>query len=290
MAIQTATTGNLENAQNIILAESRFTAENNAPCWNLVEKFTLPKGAKQVTVPKVGQFSVGALVDGIDITNSQDISMTTTDLTCSEVGAKVIITDKLARQANDNIWSMVGRLLGNAMAKKRDQDIIALFTGLNGGTTLGVAGMDFTLTNAAACCARSRKYALPSPVSAVHHPNAIYKLVRNAAGVGVTYYPGVISALQEEKLRNFWKIQVGGVNFYETANITPDGSDDGYGAIFSKSAMCTLESLAPNTEKQRDASLRADELVIVSDYGCFELDDSYGFPMLYDCADPATTT
>ncbi len=31
MGIQTATTGNLENAQNIILAQSRYTAEHNAP-------------------------------------------------------------------------------------------------------------------------------------------------------------------------------------------------------------------------------------------------------------------
>lgn len=290
MAIQTATSGNLENAQNVILTESRLTAEHNAPCWNLVEKFTLPQGAKSITVPKVGSFSVGDLTDGIDITSSQDIAMSTTDLTCSEVGGKVILTDKLVRQQNDNVWAMVGRLLGDAMARKRDKDVIALFTGLNGGTTLGVAGMDLTLTNAAACVARTRKYNLPSPVSCVHHPNAIYKLVRNAAGIGVTYYPGVISGLQEDKLRDFWQIKLNGVNFYETANIVPDATDDGYGAVLSKSALCTLEGLAPKTERQRDASLRGDELVIVADYGCFELDDSYGFPMLYDCADPATTT
>ena len=50
---QTATTGNLENAQRIILAAARYTEEHNAPAINLIEQFTLPKGAKQVTVPKV---------------------------------------------------------------------------------------------------------------------------------------------------------------------------------------------------------------------------------------------
>ena len=290
MAIQTATTGNLEDAQNAILAASRFTAEHNAPCWNLCEKFTLGKGEKSLTVPKVGQMTVDDIADGIDITSSKDIVLTTTDLTCSEVGGKVILTDKLVRQANDSVWSMVGRQLGDGMVRKREGDVIALFTGLNGGTTLGLADEPLKLTQAAACVARTRSKKLGSDVSAVHHPNALFELVRHSAGIGATYFPGLISSEQESKLRNFWKISIGGVNFYETGNITPDGSDDGYGAIFSKRALCTIESKAPSTEKERDASLRAYELVIVSDYGCFELDDSLGFPMLYDCADPATTT
>ena len=50
---QTATTGNLESAQKIIIASSRYTEEHNAPAMALIESFSLPKGAKQVTVPKV---------------------------------------------------------------------------------------------------------------------------------------------------------------------------------------------------------------------------------------------
>ena len=36
---QTATTGNLENAQKIIIATSRYTEEHNAPAMNLIEQF-----------------------------------------------------------------------------------------------------------------------------------------------------------------------------------------------------------------------------------------------------------
>ena len=90
---QTATTGNLANAQRIILAAARYTEEHNAPAINLIEQFTLPKGAKQVTVPKVGQMSMTDLVDGQDIVDEEEIGMTTVDLTAAEVGAKVILTD-----------------------------------------------------------------------------------------------------------------------------------------------------------------------------------------------------
>src|SRR3990167_8584985 len=102
MAIQTATTGNLENAQNIILTKARYTQENNAPVIQLFEKFTLPKGAKQVTVPKVGQATFAKLTDGVDMTATADIGMTTVDLTSSEAGCKFILSDKRAPPGGDH--------------------------------------------------------------------------------------------------------------------------------------------------------------------------------------------
>jgi len=188
MGIQTATTGNLDDVQAILIAKMRFTGEHNAPCSNLIEKFTLAQGDKQVTVPKTGQMTASDLTDGVDIISSEDISITTTDLTCSEVGLKVIVTDKLLRQSQPAIFSMVGRQMGDAMARKRDTDIIALFSALNGGTTLGADDKNLSLANASACVARSMgnygSEPLPSPIVAVHHPNALWYLVKDSAGVG----------------------------------------------------------------------------------------------------------
>ena len=44
-----------------------------------------------------------------------------------------------------------------------------------------------------------------------------------------------------------------------------------------------------NQERERDASLRATELVVTADYGAFEIDDSRGASMTYTSADPSTT-
>ena len=55
--VETATTGDLEQAQNTIIREARYTQEANAPSWQLIEKVRLPKGASTVRVPKVGQFT-----------------------------------------------------------------------------------------------------------------------------------------------------------------------------------------------------------------------------------------
>lgn len=288
MGIITSTSSLLENAQNIILAKSRFTAEHEAPCWELCEKFTLPQGAKQVTVPKVNQFSMSALTEGIDMTDAQDIVMTTTDLTCSEVGAKVILTDKMVRQQNDDAWGMVGRQLGDGWGRKRNRDVIALFSSFSEG--FGADNKSLILSNAAACVANMRGAKAPRPMAVVHHPSAIGALVINMVGAGVTYYPGIISGYQEDRLRNFWKAVIDQVSCFETGDIDKiAGYDSGYGAIFSKSAIAVIESKAMGTETERDASLRANELVIVGDYGCYELDDGYGRYMQYEIGTMTTT-
>ena len=289
MAIQTATTGNLEEAQNIVIAKARHTMEHNMPCVNLIERFTLGKGNKQITVPKVGQMDASDLVDGVDIISSEAIGLTTTDLTASEVGLKVILTDKLVRQFNEDVFSMIGVQMGNAMARKADNDVIALFPSLNAGTALGGDSYNLKMQNAANCVTYMTAQKAPPPISFVHHPNALGYLSNEAKAIGMTYFAGFLQGLSEKLLRNFWDIRINGVNFFHDGNIEKEsGVDSGKGAIFSKSAMAFLEAKAFGTERERDASLRAWEVVVVADYGVFELDDSYGAPAQYEIGTLAT--
>jgi len=291
MPIQTATTGELDHAQAIMISEMRYTAEHSAPCKNLIEKFTLPKGYKSITVPKVGQMEAAGLVDGIDLIDSEEIGMSYVELTASEVGLKVVVTDKLVRQQQDDVFRIVGRQMGDAMARKLDEDIIALFSGFNGGTALGGDNKDLTITAMSGIAAWARANKLPRPISFIHHPNAVAQLAKHYAAIGSTYYHGIMQGLPEEVLRNFWKLAVDGINVFEDGNIAKiDGYDSGYGCVFSKNAMCYIEALAPTVERERDASLRGTEVVIVSDYGVFELDDGYGAPAQYEIGALATST
>ena len=66
-------------------------------------------------------------------------------------------------------------------------------------------------------------------------------------------------------------------------NIQKTGSvDSGYGVIADKTALAALTSVETRTERQRDASLRATEIVMTADYGVFELDDTKGAPILFE--------
>jgi hypothetical protein len=283
VATQTATTGQLDDAQAIAIAECLFTAEHNAPCRNLVTQFKLGKGEKQITVPKVGQMTANDLTDGIDITDSEAIGMTSTDLTCSEVGLKVILTDKLVRQEKPDMFRVVGKQMGDAMARKVDKDIIALFDGFS--TAKGASGAGLNFRSFAALVSILQAVPAPRPYAFVHHPHAIYNLMRDTAKVGT--YP-IPHGYSEDLLKDFWAITLDGVAVIHDGNITSGTTSKG--AIFSKEALCYIESQAPNVERERDASLRATEVVLVSDYGCFELDDDYGVEAQYTSAVPSTTS
>ncbi len=280
MPIQTASIGDLEKGSNVLISEARFTAEYNSPCINLVERHQLGKGENTYRFLKFGQAEMNSLTDGQDMTDSQSFNMTYIDASPTEVGAKFIITDKLARELKPESFRVAGRMLGDGMGRKRDRDIIALFSSLD--TAFGADNKYLGNANASACVSNVRGLKFPNPVYVVHHPNAIGYLSRAASTIGATW-AGLPESFTAPILKNFWKITLDGVMFFEDGNIDKiTAYDSGYGAIFSKSAMGVVESLAPTTEKERDASLRAWEMVIVSDYIAVEIDGGYGASMQYE--------
>jgi len=288
---QTATTGNLENAQRIIISSARYTEEHNAPALALIEQFSLPAGSKTVTVPKVGQMTMSDLQDGIDIVDEEDIGMTTVDLTASEVGAKVILTDKLVRQSADNVFSIIGRQLGDGMARKKDKDVIALYVNLNGGTALGADGRNFNAANVHAIVSNAKANKFGSQLYIVHHPNAVATLSKEAATTAGNNAE-ITSGWSADLLSNFYSglRPINGVPIFEDGNIEKTGSvDSGYGVIADKTALAALTSVETRTERQRDASLRATEIVMTADYGVFELDDSKGAPIQFEIGDLSTS-
>ena len=285
---QTATTGNLESAQRTIIATARYTEEHNAPAMSLIESMNLPKGASTITVPKVGQMSMDDLVDGVDIIDEEEIGMTTIDLTASEVGAKIILTDKLVRQMAQNVFAIIGRQLGDGMARKKDTDVHALYSGLNGGTTLGAAGATMSLANVAGSIAYTKANKFGSQVYILQHPNAVFDIANTAVTASATY--PVPDGWSSDLLGNFFSglRPLNGVPIFEDGNLAIDSSDDAIGVIAAKDALVVLNSVETRTERQRDVSLRATEVVMTADYGVFELDDSRGAPLTFDAAAPAT--
>lgn len=288
MPIQTATIDSIEKGSGTLIGEARYTAEFSAPCIHLIERQTLGHGENTYRFIKFGQASMSALVDGEDMTDSQSFGLTYVDASPSEVGAKFIITDKLARELKPDAYAVAGRMLGDGMGRKRDEDIIALFSALD--TAFGADGKYLGNVNAAACVMTTKALKFPNPVYAVHHPNATGYLGM-AASVLQAAWAGMPPEFAMKALQNFWTgVRISGVNFFEDGNIAKiAGYDSAYGAMFSKNAMGLVESLAPTTERERDASLRAWELNIVSDYIAVEIDGGYGASMQYEIGNYTTS-
>ena len=283
-----ATSAQAENAQKIMVAATRYVQEHKAPAYQLIEKIKLPKGHKSAEVPKVGQFSFSNLADGQDMTDDQTINIQTTNLTTREVGAKVIVSDKLLRQnGTTSIFSIVGRQAGDGFARKQDNDVTALYSALNGNTTFGAVTKFFTLANAAAAIIKARGKTEPfDPTYCVMHPHHFFKLLASVSVVGGTNL-NPPAGLQTAALKNFFRHRFNGVDFFEDGNISIDSDDDAIGVLAQKDALVALESKSFAIERERDASRRAWELNWVADYNVFELDDQHGAPMTYDAAAPA---
>ena len=284
---QTSTSGNLQNMSRIMLAAARYTEEHNAPMVGLIEKFNLGKGEYQLTIPKVGQMDAEDLVEGVDMVDSEDIDVSTVTATTAEVGLKVIITDTLVQQNNEDVFRIIGRQMGDAMARKKDTDIIALFSGFS--TALGADDRSLLLSNASAIIANAKANKFGNDLFVVHHPNAIWKLASSIGNTLATY--PLPDAFNNPAVSDYYTgVKIAGVPFFEDGNISKIGSDDsGYGFIGDRTAMGHLAARERREERDRDISLRAFEVVVTEDYAVFEVDDTKGAGAQYEIGDPTTS-
>ena len=276
MAATTSTT--LDDLFANIILQARFTAEEQSLMAGLITRYDIGNVAgKTIQVPKYPSVAAAALTEGTDMSSST-VSTTGVTVTVAEVGAQVLLTDMAAFGAG-NPAQELGTVLGNSIATKMDQDIIALFDGFS--TSIGAAAQEITAADIFKAAATLRNAKAPGQYVAVLHPYHAYQLSANLTNTFANPNGG---ELQNEAMRNGFVGSIAGVDVYQSANITPDASDDAKGAVFAPEALCIAMKRDFNLETQRDASMRATELNATAVYGVAELDDAYGVEMLFDAS------
>tara|TARA_R100001460_G_scaffold94218_2_gene136254 strand:- start:565 stop:1398 length:834 start_codon:yes stop_codon:yes gene_type:complete len=276
MAATTSTT--LDDLFANIIMQARFTAEENSLMAGLITRYDIGNVAgTTIQVPKYPAVTAADLTEGTDMSSST-VSTSGVTVSVGEVGAQVLLTDMAAMGAG-NPAQELGTVLGNSIATKMDKDIIALFDGFS--TSLGGAGTEITVADLFKAAATLRSAKATGPVYAVVHPFHAYQLSANLTNTFANPNGG---DLQNEAMRNGFVGSIGGIEVYQSANITVDGSDDAKGCVFTREAMCIAMKRDFNLETERDASNRAFELNATAVYGVGELDDSFGVEMLFDAA------
>ena len=287
----TSATGQLANISLEMISRIRYTIEHNAPMVGLVSDFKLSPGEDTGIFPKVDQVNIRVLNEGEEMSNEQDMGLSTLSAQTNEVGGYIILTTRLlnrtARSAG-NLFSVVGRQFGDAKARLMNTDILGLFSALNGGTDLGSAGIPFSATNATAAVSIAKTQKMGSDLSMVHHPNSVMRLARDLSTVGTGQTRPLPAGYSSEMLSKVWSgYRVWDVPVFETGDISRDSSDDAVGAIFDKEAMAVLRSGVPNNYREFKHRRRAWELGFVSEWIAFELDDTMGAPIKADAANPS---
>jgi len=193
------------------------------------------------------------------------------------------LTD-LGRNASPrNVAADIGKLFGEAIAKKIDTDLTALFDGFSQEVGDGTAVL--SSANVFNAVAILRKNAVPmSDLAGVFHPLNAFDL---KSGLTNTFV-GRDTEKSNEALNTGFVGNVAGVPIFETSNLAdssgnnPGTTGDYKGAIFHRDALALAMMQDLKIETQRDASLRADEIVATAVYGTGELNDTYGVELNVD--------
>lgn len=274
MAASTTTT--LDDLFVNIVAQARFTAEEQSLLRNLVTVYNIEaQPGVTIQVPKYPAVAAANLTEGTDMT-STTVSTSSVSVTVGEVGAQVFLTD-LAAMGAGNPADELGTVLGNAIATKMDVDAIGLFDGFS--TSLGATTTELTVAYLFQAAAILRANKAPGRLVGVFHPYQTYALKANLTNTFANPNGG---DLQNEAMRTGYVGTIAGIDIFESSNVAVDGSGDAKGAVFAPEAIAMAMKRDFNMEPERDASNRGFELNATAIYGVAELDDAYGVEMYFD--------
>ena len=271
-----STSSTLSELYTEIVAEALFVASERSIMRPLVKNYAVTGGGKSVEVPIYSAVSAAAVSEASDLSNTA-IDPTSKTITCSEHGLMTTLTDLARNSAPRNVAGDIGRLFGEAIAKKIDKDLTALFGGFS--TTVGSASTAMSAALIFQAVAKLRANSVPGDnLNAVIHPQVAFDLKSGLTNTFANPNPGV----GNEALRSGLVGQIAGVNIFETSNMTDSSSNDPgttgdyKGAVFHPEALGLAMMQDLKIETQRDASLRADEIVATAVYGVSELNDTNG--------------
>ena len=270
------TTSTLDDLFVNIITEARFTAEEQSLMRNLVTNYGIEAQAgTTIQVPKYPAIAAAALTEGTDM-SSTTVSTSSVTVAVGEVGAQVFLTD-MATMGAGNPAQELGTVLGNSIATKLDQDLIGLFDGFS--NSIGASTTELTAAYLFQAASILRANKVTGRLVGVFHPYQTYALKANLTNTMANPNGG---DLQNEAMRTGYVTTIAGIDIFESANVSVDGSGDAKGCVFSAEAMALAMKRDFNLEYERDASLRGWELNATAVYGVGELDDAYGVEMYFD--------
>tara|TARA_R100000655_G_scaffold39071_1_gene74186 strand:+ start:157 stop:999 length:843 start_codon:yes stop_codon:yes gene_type:complete len=270
-----STSSTLSELYTEIVAEALFVASEQSVMRPLVRNYAITGGGKSVEVPIYATVSASAVSEASDLSNTA-INPSSVTITASENGVMTTLTDLARNSAPRNVAGDIGRLFGEAIAKKIDTDLTALFDGFS--TSIGGAGTEMTVDKIFQAVATLRQANVPTGLSGVFNPKVAYNVKKAITNTFVNPNP---NDLTNEALRTGYIGNIAGVQIFESSNV--DGTSDTdncKGGVFHSDALGLAMMQDLKIETQRDASLRADEIVATAVYGVGELHDSYGVEML----------
>lgn len=206
------------------------------------------------------------------------------------------ITDRTFRKIAKIVSSKFGTLAGAAMARKKDEDYIALFATFATTVSPGT-GNPLSHGHIAAGVQNAKSNATEPSMSEAFstlHGFQIYDIqLEQLAPIGTYAIP---AGMTEQTFRQGFQGKVAGANIFEDGNISPTGvsSTNARGALHTREGVIAINGMSIKTERDRDIYFGggADVISMVDEY-CFIENTSGGtqvfcYALVSDAVPPAS--
>ena len=264
------TTGSLTDSQPYVIAAARIVREFEGVYRRTCDIRDQAKGeGLSWNEISLGQLNASDITETTRNENAQNIADTLFSITPTMTQILVKITDRTYRRIAQVVTSKFGQLAGNAMARKKDEDYLDLFSTFSTGASPGTgAPMSFGHVTAAVSRIGSNTVEPSSaPIYSVLHGFQIKDIQDEIlAGVGTYTVP---VGMTEETFRKGFRGTIANSNVFEDGNITINATPDARGATHSKEAVVCVLGMGIKTENRRDPSFGggADEMFMTDEYG-----------------------
>ena len=280
-----STTTSLNDLLPSIVAEAMFVASERSIMRGLVKNYNLGAGqGKTVTVPIYPQQTAVTVTEGDEVSNTE-VATSSAVLTITTAAIRTLVTDLAIQQSASNVVADLGRLFGEAIARKMDKDLTALFAGFSAGK--GDYTGVLTASDIFESVAKLRAAGVPQEgIVAVLHPEVAFDLKKALTTNGNTAFTaGAFGPVANAAMAEGYVGNLAGIPIFESANIDyVTNAGDYPGAVFHRDALGLAMVGDINIETQRRASYLGNDIVASCHYGVGELYDAYGRALKMDAS------
>jgi N4-gp56 family major capsid protein len=243
-----------------------------------VKQFTVPANAgKVLQVPLYPVQTIASDVGEAQNLSNTEVSTGVANITLTEAGIMTTLTDMARNHSVSNVIADLGKLFGEAIAKRHDRALTSLFSSFT--SQIGADGDELEVKDLFEAYATLKANAVPGPYFGVFNPKAIYNIKKTLTN---TFVNPNASTVVNQAMSEGYVGRIAGIDIFESSNVVEDSATGVTNGIFSRDALGLAVAQNINIETQRDASLRAEEVVASTRYGVSVLHNSYGIKVLGD--------
>jgi hypothetical protein len=234
-----------------------------------------------VEFPKWPLLTATDLTEATDMSNTA-VNTTSTSLIADEAGIMITVTDMLLNSSVLGGLEPYAAELGKALANKIDIDLLSQVSDFT--NSVGATGVDMTESDFLEAIYTLESNNAKGPFIAVLHPVQVSDLRTALAATTGAIWSG--PSVPSEDIGAFASLY--GVDVFQSTSCASVNTDaDRQGVMMpmgTQSGLAYVLKTAAQTEFQRDASLRATELVVTAIYGhgCVNIAGNGGVKIVTD--------